>query len=485
VGDSQPSGLQRHLGLLQATAVNVTMVVGAGVFVTIPDMLGKLPGPYALLGWLAAGALILVDSLVWSELGAAFPGSGGSYVYLLECYGPNRWGRLMAFLFIWQFLLSGPLEIASGLIAMDTLAQPLSGRLREYNQEHAKEWVLWKDGDQEIKATVSPTRLACVALGAFCIALLYRRVTSLGWLAVFFWFGILAAIFWILVEGCLVFDAARAFDFGREAAVRPERFAFKLGGTMMLALYSYLGYYNVCNLGAEVRDPGRTIPRSILLSTALVIVLFVALHLAMLGAVHWQAVVSPEGKNLLDADGKNLPFAFMEGARGHRAAQVLTVLILGSCFASIFSGLLGYSRIPYGAACAGHFFSAVGRVHPVHHIPHVSLFLVGGLTLAWSFFDFGSVVSALITTRLLVQFVAQITGLMLLRRARPHGPWPFRMWLYPLPCALALAGWLYVFGTSGSFFIAVSVATLMAGLAAYFLRSAATRSWPFGTAPKV
>src|SRR5438045_7268261 len=107
-------GLQRQFGVWQATALNVSMIVGAGVFITIPLMLTELPGPYALLGWLVAGGLILVDGLVWSELGAALPGSGGSYLYLLECYGRRRWGRLMAFLFICQFLLSGPLELASG-----------------------------------------------------------------------------------------------------------------------------------------------------------------------------------------------------------------------------------------------------------------------------------------------------------------------------------------------------------------------------------
>src|SRR3954454_10493944 len=99
------------------------MIVGAGVFITIPLMLKELPGPWALLGWLIAGALILVDGLIWSELGAALPGSGGSYLYLLESYGPKRWGRLTAFLFIWQFMLSGPLELASGLIAMDVFSQ--------------------------------------------------------------------------------------------------------------------------------------------------------------------------------------------------------------------------------------------------------------------------------------------------------------------------------------------------------------------------
>jgi amino acid transporter len=474
-----PAGLERHLGLLQATAINVTMVVGAGVFVTIPLMLGKLPGPYALLGWLAAGALILVDALVWSELGAAIPGSGGSYVYLLECYGPERWGRLMAFLFIWQFLLSGPLEIASGLIAADGLAQGIDPALKEFNDAHTYQYELkWKDfdgGDQQVTVTFSPVRWACVAAGAFCIALLYRRVTSLGKLAVVFWVGILGAVAWILIEGCLNFDPARAFDFSGKAAETPKDLITATGAAMMLAMYSYIGYYNVCYMGDEVRDPGRNIPRSILLSTLLVIVLFVGIHLAMLGTVRWHDVA---GK-----DGFNLPAEFMSQVRGPWAAKAVTLLILGSIFASGFSGLLGYSRIPYGAARAGHFFGAVARVHPEHNIPHVSLLLVGGLTLMWSFFDFGSVLNALITTRLLIQFVGQIVGLAVLRRARPHGPWPFRMWLYPLPCALALAGWLYLFATSGLFFIAVSLATLAAGLVAFFVWSAAVKGWPFAAAP--
>src|SRR5437870_13049584 len=117
-----PLPLLRHFGLTHAVALNVTRIVGAGVFITIPLMLKELPGPYALLGWLAAGALMLVDGMIWSELGAALPGSGGSYLYLLECYGRDRWGRLTAFLFIWQFLISGPLEIASGFIALATFA---------------------------------------------------------------------------------------------------------------------------------------------------------------------------------------------------------------------------------------------------------------------------------------------------------------------------------------------------------------------------
>lgn len=475
-----PAGLHRHLGLLQATAINVIMVVGAGVFVTIPMMLGKLPGGYALFGWLAAGLLILADCLVWSELGAAHPGSGGSYVYLLECYGPKRWGRLMAFLFIWQFLLSGPLEIASGLIAADSLSQALDPDLQEFNDKYKSETTLfqWKDEDgqdQTLKIIVSPLRGVFLAVGAFCIVLLYRRVTSLGKLAVVFWVCILAAVAWILIEGILRFNPALAFDFKIDPDDMPKNPTLALGQAMILAIYSYIGYYNICYMGDEVREPGKNIPRSIVLSTLLVIALFAGLHLAMLGTVHWSDY---KGK-----DNVNLAAEFMRQVHGQWAAQLVTLLIVGSIFASAFSGLLGYSRIPYGAARAGHFFSAVGRVHPDLEIPHVSLLIVGSITLFYTLFDFGSVLNALITTRLLIQFVGQIVGLALLRRAKPKEHWPFRMWLYPLPCGLALVGWLYLFAASGIIFIRFSFATMAVGSVAFFIWSAVSRSWPFAPAP--
>src|SRR5215467_5373540 len=150
----QTGGLQRHFGLVQATALNVTMIVGAGVFVTIPLMLKELPGPYALWGWLAAGALILVDGLIWSELGAAMPSSGGSYHYLLHAYGRDRWGRLFAFLFLWQFLVSGPLELGSALAAMAQFAPSLHPDLAEFNQAWTWQYELWPE--QQLRVIVSP-----------------------------------------------------------------------------------------------------------------------------------------------------------------------------------------------------------------------------------------------------------------------------------------------------------------------------------------
>jgi amino acid transporter len=473
LGQPSEQPLQRHFGLLQATALNVTMVVGAGVFATIPLMLEKVPGPYALLGWLGAGALILVDSLIWAELGATMPGSGGSYLYLLECYGRERWGRLMAFLFIWQFLLSGPLELASGLIAMDLFSRALSPDFQAFNAAHTLEIALWPE--KELSITFSPARLACVGLGLLLIVLLYRRVTALGRLTVTFWLGVLVAAAWILLEGGLRFDAARAFDFSGDAKELPPDFATNLGQAMILAMYSYLGYYNVCYVGDEVRDPGRTIPRAILLSTLLVCFLFVGLHLAMLGTVSWHDALTRA------AEFKEFSLAaeFMRRCHGEWAVVLITLLLMWSCFGSAFAGLLGYSRIPYGAARHGHFFRAMGHVHPTHRIPDVALLFVGSMTLLWSFFDLQSVINALITTRILVQFVAQIVGVMLLRRTQPDRPRPFKIWLYPLPCGLALVGWLYLFVASGGFYVVLGLATLAAGAVAFLLWSWRAGCWPF------
>jgi amino acid transporter len=468
-----PVSLHRHFGLLHATALNISQIVGAGVFATIPLMLLKLPGPYALLGWLVGGVLMLADGLVWSELGATLPGSGGSYLYLLECYGRERWGRLTAFLFVWQFLVSGPLELGSGLIAMATFSTAFSPAFAEFNKHWTWRFEFWHDA--ELAVSVSPTRLLALGVGAFILVLLYRRITVLGRWAVAIWLGVLAVIGWILVEGLLHFDPARAFDFSGAAATWPPDFATGLGATMLLAMYSYLGYYNICYLGDEVRDPGRTIPRSIMFSALAVCILFTGVHLALLGTVPWQEVL----KKSKDIENYSLAADFMGHLHGHWAVILVTLFLIWSCFGSTFAGLLGYSRIPYGAARYGHFFSLLARVHPQLRIPHLSLLFVGALMLFWTLFDLEKVITAMLVTRIVEQFVAQIVGVVLLRRREPDRPRPYRMWLYPLPCAVALVGWLYLYGSAEWPFIVLGLATLLIGAGVFLVWSLRTRQWPF------
>jgi amino acid transporter len=482
---SHPPTLERGLGLGQATAVNITQIVGAGVFATIPLILGVLPGPYALLAWLVGGVLILFDSLIWGELGAALPAAGGSYHFLLESYGRHRWGRLMAFLFVWQILISGPLEIGSGLVAAAQFSRAFPG-VKKFDREYTitigivtEEAPPAAEGEEPgepkvLGAQISPTRLFGFALGVAIIALLYRRVTTLGKLSVIFLVGVFAVLIWVIVEGALHFDVSTAFDASLSEGERPESWGLALGAGMALAIFSYFGYYNICYLGAEVRNPARTIPKSILLSALVVVVLFTLTHLAIVGVIPWREAAK---------ETDNLTAKFMYDLHGAWARDVVTLLLIGSCFASCFSGMLGYSRVPYAAAKEGHFFRWFAAVHPTLHIPHRALLLIGAMVLFWSFFSLGDIINALIATRILEQFVAQVFGVMLLHHLQPDRPRPWKMWVYPLPCLVALVGWLFVYISTGTLFIAIGATTLVAGLVVFVIWAARCGEWPF-TSPR-
>lgn len=460
--------LERHFGLLSAVSLNLTMIVGSGVFLTIPLMLERIPGPYAILGWVAGALLMLCDGLVWSELGAALPSSGGSYHFLLDSFGPKRWGRLMAFLFIWQFMISGPLEIATGFISMAQVSNSLDPQVKNLNKEWTKRWVVGEWQQKELAVSFGPAQFASVFLGFFILLLLYRRIASLGKWTVTFWIGVLGAIFWIIIEGGIRFNPAVAFDFPSQDEAPPD-WGRGLGAAMLLAMYSYLGYYHICYIGDEVTNPARILPRAVLLSALVVFLLFAGLHLAMLGTISWREV---------NPSMENLPAEFMRRIHPDWAARFITICLIWSSFGSCFAALLGYSRIPFGAAQCGHFFAVLGRIHPVKHIPHVSLFLVGGLTFFWSFFDLGDVIDALVTTRIISQFIFQIIGLLLLRKKKVRN-FPFKMFLYPIPCFLALLGWSFLYLTSRGPFIVFSLAILASGGIVFLIWTKWTNSWPF------
>ncbi|MDB5306912.1 MAG: amino acid permease-associated region [Gemmataceae bacterium] len=466
--DAHP--LARGLGFWEATAVNVTQIVGAGVFATIPLILGVLPGAYALLAWLVAGVLILFDSMIWGELGAALPAAGGSYHFLLECYGRSTWGRLMAFLFVWQILISGPLEVGSGLVAAAQFSTGLSPEFKAFDAAHTRQFEVALSDEHKLGAAIGPARILGFGLGVLILVLLYREVATLGRLSVVFLVGVLGVIGWVLLEGAARFDPALAFELPSAADEQPEHFGLALGAGMGLAIYSYLGYYNVCYLGGEVRDPARTIPRSILVSSVAVVILFTLVQLAITGVVPWREAAAAKD---------NLTAEFMGRVRGPWAAAAVTVCLIGSCFASAFSGALGYSRVPFAAARNGHFFRWFGAVHPRHRIPHRALLLVGGMVLFWSFFSLETIITALIATRILEQFVAQVFAVILLRNRYPDRPRPWRMWLYPLPCVVALVGWGFVYASTGGLFIAIGAGTLVVGAVVFLVWARRRNDWPF------
>jgi basic amino acid/polyamine antiporter, APA family len=448
--------LPRRFGLLQATALNMSNMIGIGPFITIPLLMSALGGPQALLGWLVAVIVTIPDGLVWSELGAAMPGSGGSYIYLREAYGRERYGRLMAFLFIWSFILSGPLEIASGYIGFSRYAR-----------------YVWPG------LTAGHVFLIAAAVGVVNVALLYRRIEAIGTLTVSLWIGTLLTTVAVIVSGALNFDASRAFDFPPGAFDFSLGFLLGVGAASRVGIYDYLGYYDICYIGDEVKDPGRVIPRSILISIVAVAVIYLAVNLSIIGVVPWREFVPAENH----PESEFIVSTFMERLYGTNVATLFTFLILWTAFGSVFALLLGYSRIPFAAARDGYFFAVFGRLHPTKQFPHISLVVLGLIAVICSFLPLGFVIDALITTRIIVQFMGQVVGVMLLRAHYPERPRPFRMWLYPLPALIALAGWIFLLLTSGWRLIGLGVGTLALGVVCFFIWSWRTGRWPFQQAP--
>lgn len=447
--------LQRRFGLLQATALNMTNMIGVGPFITIPALMSAMNGPQAMLGWLVALVIALADGLVWSELGAALPGSGGSYVYLRDGFGRQTFGRLMTFLFIFQFILSGPLEIASGFIGF-----------RQYVS------YLWPDMAWGAGAAVM------VGVGLLAVVLLYRRITSIGKITVSLWIGTMATVAIVIGTGAATFDSAVAFDFPRGAFDFSLGYLFGLGAAARVGVYDYLGYYDVCFIGDEVKDPGRTIPRSVMISLVGVALIYMAINLSIIGVVPWREFVPPAGQPLPDPPPPVVSM-MIEKVHGAAVAKVFTALVLWTAFGSCFALLLGYSRIPYAAARDGNFFSVFGRLHPTKSFPHISLLLIGGLAIAFSFLPLLDVINGLLVTRILVQFMGQIGAVILLRRNAPDLKRPFRMWLFPLPALVAFAGWVFLFSTSGLKTMLYAGGVVVTGLISFFVWSGLTRHRPF------
>ena len=453
----QSPPLVRHFGLLQATALNMSNMIGIGPFITIPLLMTAMGGPQAMLGWLVALLIVIPDGMVWSELGAALPGSGGSYVYLREGFGRETFGRLMAFLFIWQFILSGPLEIASGYIGF---AKYLG--------------YVWRG------MTPLETKLVAAGVGALNIALLYRQIRHIGRITVGLWVGTLLTTLAVIVTGALHFNPRLAFDFPPGAFDFSLGFLIGLGASSRVGVYDYLGYYDICYIGDEVKNPGRVIPRSITISVIAVSLIYLAINLSIIGVVPWRDFVPAD----LRPGSDFVVSIFMERIYGSRVATVFTAMVLWTAFGSVFALLLGYSRIPFAAARDGYFFQAFARLHPRHGFPYVSLVVIGLISIVCSFFSLGMVIDALIVTRIVVQFMGQIFAVSLLRTRAPQLARPYRMFLYPLPSLIALAGWIFIFATTGREIIYFGLGTLLLGIACFFLWSWRTRRWPFQISTK-
>lgn len=439
-------GLDRRLGFRAATAANMLAMIGIGPFVTIPLLLSTMRGPQAMLGWIVGAVVAVCDGLVWAELGAAMPDSGAPYRYLLEAYGPRGLGRLISFLFLWQAMAQFPLTMASGAIGFS-----------QYSL------YLWPS------LTITEQKLIAMGVCLLACAMIYRRIDSIGRWSLAIWCVVMFAALWIVFDGLAHARISLITDTPPGAFRLTRDFWLGLGGATLFATYDYGGYNTVCLLGGEVKDPARTIPRSILAAIGIVAALYLLMNFTIIGVVPWRQAMQS----------KYIASEFMARLHGPLAASVITLLVLVTAFASIFAGMLGYSRVPYAAAVDGRFFRVFARLHPTGHFPSFSVIFIGITSAIACLFDLESIVKVLIVIQTLIESLAVVGAATMLRVARPDIPRPFKMWLYPVPSIIAFAGWSFIIVTSGAVYIAAAFGVLAVGIAAYLWRAKIANEWPW------
>jgi len=436
-------GLERSLTLRGAVTLNLLDMIGVGPFLTLPLLLAAMGGPQAMVGWVLGALLAACDGLVWAELGAAMPEAGGTYAYLGKMF-PGQWGRWLSFLFVFQLMVSAPLSVASGCIGLAQYAGFLSpGWLGDGGVVHAL-----RVGGYSFGVSAGRATWLAIAVVGLAVVLLYRRLSAMRGVSAGMLVVVLGTIGWAMVTGLLHGQWARVVAFPAGAWKLDHGFFVGLGSAMLIATYDYWGYYNVTFLGGEARDPGRTIPRAVLISIGVVAVLYLGLNASVLAVMGAPSIVGAQdlgARRALLSEMMRVAYTPGLGAGwGMGLGRVAAVLVMVTAFASVFSLLLGYSRIPFAAARDGNFPAVFGRLHPRRGFPYVALLFLAGMACLFCFFSLADVIAALVVLRILLQFGLQHVGVMVLRVRRPEMVRPFRIWLYPVPPLLALVGFGYI-----------------------------------------
>jgi amino acid transporter len=447
MSETQPN-LERKLSLLHATAINMIDMVGIGPFITICSVAGIMGGPYFLYAWIAGALLSYLDAMVWSQLGAALPKAGGSFNFLNEGYG-GKTGKLMSFLFVWQTMIQAPLVIASAAIGFSDYAN------------YFFHFTIW-----EGKAL---SGLVVIIV----IALLYRKVESIGKISVILWIIVLGTMLWIIGGGIANGNFLSPITHINDGLSLKHGFMAALGFASVKTIYSYLGYYNVCHLGGEIKNPSKNIPRSMFISITGIAILYLAMNISVSSVIDFNS--------LLEEDKKFIVSIYIKKLFGSSAGGIVTILILIVAFSSLFSATLGYSRIPYAAAKNNSFFTYFAKLHPTLHIPHRSLLVLGTIAFVFSLlFRLEVVIGGIIAMRILIQFIGQAIGLLIMYKRKGKNYFPWKMPLYPLPLLLAITIWGAIFYSTGRIMMLSSLVVISLGLITYFI--AKNKNW-IGNAP--
>ena len=434
--------LERKIGLLQATAINMTDMVGIGPFVVLSVVVQIMNGPSFLYAWIAGAVLAFIDGMVWSQLGSTFPMAGGSYNFLKEGYG-TKGGKVISFLFVWQTLIQAPLVIASAAIG--------------FSQYFCYIFPL---------STIE-SKVLSGSIVLLIVILLYRKIEDIGKISVFLWMGVLVTMAWIIGGGLFHGNFLSPITHLNEGLIVNQAFIAAIGFASVKTMYSYLGYYNVCQLGGEIINPQKNIPRSMFISIGGIAVLYLLMNISVASVLPIDAI-------------KNSKFVvslFVETLSGPTYATIATLLILWVAFASVFSATLGYSRVPYAAAIDGAFFKPFARLHPTKNFPYISLLFLGGVAFVFSLlFKLKDVIDAILAMRILVQFIGQAIGLILLVKRKGMSMFAWKMPLYPLPAIIAIILWAFIFYSTGTKFMISGVIVILLGLIAYLIKNIMSRN---------
>jgi fructoselysine transporter len=425
----------RKINLLQAISINMIDMVGIGPFVVMPFVVAQFNSSLFIWAWIFGAFTAFMDAMIWSELGAKYPLAGGTYNFHRIAFG-EKGGRLMSFLFVWQTSIQAPLVMASAAIGF---AQYLT---------------------YIIPLEVWQQKAVSGALVILVFLLLYRKIETIGKISVVMGSIVVLTIIWIIVSGLMAQQQpVKLLPTGDESFFTLAFWA-AIGQASVKTVYAYLGYYNVCHLGGEIKNPGKNIPRSIFISIIGISTLYLLMNISVMGVIPWEVVKS---------DDKYLVSTFMQLIYGNQAGVIVTVLILCIAFSSLFAVVLGYSRVPYAAAVDGNFFKPFAKLHPTKNFPYVSLIVLCALGFVFSLlFKMAEVISAILAMRIVVQFIAQGVGVSLLRQKFGDKDLPFRMWLFPLPVIISICIWLFLFFSTGWFALWGSLIAV-AGIIVYYV----------------
>ena len=437
--------VERQLGLVAATATNLVTMIGAGPFITIPLLLATMRGPQAMLGWIVGAIIAVCDGLVWAELGAAFPQSGGGYAYVLESFGPKSLGKLISFMLLWQAVIITPLLIAVGAVGFSGYATYLY-------------------------PSMTRVESTALAIGVCIVAtiLIYRRIGSVARWNIGGALLVIAVALWIVGDGVLHFRSSH-FAVLKDAFDVSSDFWTGLGGATLYALFDYIGYQTIAYVGGEVLEPQTTIPRAILISILAACALYMTMSLSIVAVVPWQQAMH---SNYLVSD-------FIAQLHGQRIAQLVTIVILAIMLSGVCSAMLGVSRIPYAAARHGDFFGVFARLHPTGRFPHFAVLFIGLSSAVSCLFTLDELIRAGTAIFVLAQSLPVVFAVAVLRARRRDVHRPFQMWLHPVPWVIALAGWIYILICSGLTYILVGLAVTLLGVAAYLWRARRRPEWPW------